>query len=192
MPGLRERKRAELSSRIEQTALDLFERDGYSAVSVRDVAAASHISERTVFRYYPTKADLVFAVEDRWMAMYRSEADRLETEKLTVTELLIRISETISEFIENDPAPVLRAFDIIQGATELQAKQAGNQAVWNELVADSLDRYFATRRESLVVATAVMGMISHSVQTWGRSGGTAPLGEMITAGFETLAMAFAR
>ncbi len=192
MAGLRERKRAELSSRIEETALDLFERDGYSAVSVRDIAAASHISERTVFRYYPTKADLVFAVEDRWMAMYRAEADRLETEKRTVTELLTRISEAIAEFIEDDPAPVLRAFAIIEGAPELIAKQASNQALWNELVADSLHRYFATRHEALVVATAVMGMISHSVQTWGQSGGTVSLGEMITAGFDTLATAFAR
>ncbi len=192
MAGLRERKRAELSSRIEHTAIDLFERDGYSAVSVRDVAAAARISERTVFRYYPTKPDLVFAVEARWMAMYKSEADRLATEALTVTQLLTRISETISAFIENDPTPVLRAFAIAQGVPELQAKQASNQAVWDVLVADSLDQYFTTRREALVVASAVMGMISHSVQTWAQSGGTVSLGEMITTGFDTLATAFSR
>ena len=58
-PGLRERKKAATMHRIQAAALDLFERHGFDAVSIEQVADAAEVSPSTVYRYFGTKEGLV-------------------------------------------------------------------------------------------------------------------------------------
>ncbi|MGM0353808.1 TetR family transcriptional regulator [Streptomyces sp. ECR3] len=44
---------------VSETAIALFLERGFDAVSVAEVAAAAEISKPTLFRYFPTKEDLV-------------------------------------------------------------------------------------------------------------------------------------
>ena len=60
--------RGEVRSRIEQAALDLFARKGFEQVIIDDVAAAAGISRRTFFRYFATKADVVWGDFDGHVA----------------------------------------------------------------------------------------------------------------------------
>jgi AcrR family transcriptional regulator len=59
MSGLRERKRQRTHDTISATAIRLFLERGFDAVSVADVADAAEVSKPTLFRYFPTKEDLV-------------------------------------------------------------------------------------------------------------------------------------
>ncbi|MEU3273055.1 TetR family transcriptional regulator [Saccharomonospora sp. NPDC006951] len=54
-----ERKRARTRQTIQRHALRLFEEQGYHATTVEQVAAAADLAPSTVFRYFPTKHDLV-------------------------------------------------------------------------------------------------------------------------------------
>jgi AcrR family transcriptional regulator len=57
--GLRERKKRRMYQTVSDTAIRLFLEKGFDAVSVAEVAAAAEISKPTLFRYFPTKEDLV-------------------------------------------------------------------------------------------------------------------------------------
>jgi AcrR family transcriptional regulator len=57
--GLRERKKARTFAAIQLHALRLFREQGYAATTVEKVAEAAEVSPSTVFRYFPTKEDLV-------------------------------------------------------------------------------------------------------------------------------------
>ncbi|HEY8582346.1 MAG TPA: TetR/AcrR family transcriptional regulator [Capillimicrobium sp.] len=59
-PGLRERKKREVRTRIADAARGLFAASGFEAVTVADVARAADVSTQTVFNHFPTKEDLVF------------------------------------------------------------------------------------------------------------------------------------
>ena len=58
--GVREDKKRRTRERLELVALELFARRGYERTTVDDVAGAAGVSARTVFRYFPVKADLLF------------------------------------------------------------------------------------------------------------------------------------
>ncbi|THA57622.1 TetR/AcrR family transcriptional regulator [Streptomyces sp. A1136] len=71
--GLRESKKLRTRHHLAATAIELFLERGFDAVSVADVAAAAEVSKPTLFRYFPTKEDLVL---DRF-ADHQDEAARV-------------------------------------------------------------------------------------------------------------------
>ncbi|GAA3916303.1 TetR family transcriptional regulator [Streptomyces lacrimifluminis] len=59
-PGaLREHHRQRTHRTISDAAITLFLERGFDQVSVMDIAAAAEVSKPTVFKYFPTKEDLV-------------------------------------------------------------------------------------------------------------------------------------
>ena len=57
--GLRERKRKRTHEAIQDAATKLFLESGFQDVSVDEIAAAAEVSKRTLFKYFPSKEDLV-------------------------------------------------------------------------------------------------------------------------------------
>jgi AcrR family transcriptional regulator len=75
--GLRAWKKERTRQTISDVATGLFMRDGFEAVTVRDIAAASEVSVKTVFNYFPTKEDLFFdRAEDVIGALTTAIVDR--------------------------------------------------------------------------------------------------------------------
>jgi AcrR family transcriptional regulator len=58
--GLRERKKQATRQAIAEIATDLFERLGYDAVSISEVAAEAGVAKMTVTNHFARKEDLVF------------------------------------------------------------------------------------------------------------------------------------
>lgn len=75
--GLRENKKLRTRRRLAATALELFLEHGFDSVSVADVAAAAEVSKPTLFRYFPSKEDLVLD----GFADHQDEAARIVRER---------------------------------------------------------------------------------------------------------------
>lgn len=92
-PDLRERRRRELARTIAVTAVDLFERNGFTATTIEDIASAAGISRTTFFRHCATKEAAVLVddagLESELIATAEQASDRplhqLETAWETMT-----------------------------------------------------------------------------------------------------------
>lgn len=86
---------------IAQVALRLFEQNGFEAVTMEEVAKAASVSRRTLFRHFPSKADLVWAGTDEVLEMLKSLAAPLEGRKLMlrsiVSELFVPVLVMLDE-----------------------------------------------------------------------------------------------
>jgi AcrR family transcriptional regulator len=60
-----ERRRRQVEEQIEATALRLFADRGYDGVTVAEIADAAGISQRTFFRYFRAKQDVLWARASR-------------------------------------------------------------------------------------------------------------------------------
>lgn len=58
--SLRERKKRLAQATIEETALRLFQQQGYEQTSIQDIADAVMMSPRTFFRYFASKEEVLF------------------------------------------------------------------------------------------------------------------------------------
>ena len=59
MGGLRERKKGRTREAIQREALRLIAEQAYEATTCEQIAAAAEVSPATLFRYFPTKEDIV-------------------------------------------------------------------------------------------------------------------------------------
>jgi AcrR family transcriptional regulator len=53
-------QRRETKDRLQASALERFRRDGFAKTSVADIAADAGVTERTFFRYFPSKEAVLF------------------------------------------------------------------------------------------------------------------------------------
>jgi len=74
--GRRARKRLETRQRIVDAARKLFLERSYEATTMNEIADAADVSRRSVFDYFPTKEDVVFADSDGFVPALVDEMRR--------------------------------------------------------------------------------------------------------------------
>ncbi|MGQ9476204.1 MAG: TetR family transcriptional regulator [Actinomycetota bacterium] len=123
-PGRRERKKRQTREALEREALRLFREKGYDRTTIRDITEEVDVSQRTFFRYFPTKEAVLFGnweesldllrrlimerpeEEPVFAALYQAalklaEADRENEEWLLTVKALAEKSRRIGEFERN-------------------------------------------------------------------------------------------
>jgi AcrR family transcriptional regulator len=118
--SLRERKKLRTREAIVDAALELFERQGFDATTVEDIAAAADVSPRTFFRYFDSKLDVV---------MSRNKAEEPHFEELVnvapgagpVTAAREVIGSLMQALVEGDDPSAVREFKVVLTTPSLRS-----------------------------------------------------------------------
>lgn len=184
--GLRERKKQQRRALIEDTALTLFESDGFDATTVEDIAAACDIAPRTFFSYFLTKDDLVLAdYADRLERILDTFSERPDDEPAWVA--LRNGFATVAADYEAEVDRLRRRFAIMAATPSVLARSLELQLGWEIALAERLAVRDAVDADlaGLMAATALAVMRS-SLRTWILGDTRRPLPELMHHGFELL------
>ena len=139
--GRREENKLRTRSALERAAARLFEEQGFGATTVRDIAAAAGVGERTFFRYFPSKEDLVLQeVRDLIPGLMRAVRARPAEESL-----LTALCEAMATWLtETENTPTI----LISGPPKDDSGQVNNARALESDLEDAITAAFLDRLEA--------------------------------------------
>ncbi|MFB7030657.1 MULTISPECIES: TetR/AcrR family transcriptional regulator [unclassified Streptomyces] len=177
LPGLRERKKQRTRDALIRVALELFTAQGYERTTVDEIVEAVEVSQRTFFRYFSSKEEVAFAVqqmvEERFVRSLEQRPPAegpLDAMRNAVLSSWDTIGEAITAVV---PVELyLRTFQLIESTPALLAVHLRRSTEMEETIA----RIIAERegvdvdadpRPRIAVA-AFSGVMRVTGQMWGR------------------------
>lgn len=186
--GLRERKKRERRRRIEDAAIDLFERHGFDATTIDQIAAAADIAPRTFFSYFATKDDLVLADYAERLDRIIAELEQQPADQ-PVWEALRASFAAVAADYATEVDRLAQRFSIMATTPSVFARSLQLQAGWehtlSEHLAQRLDATTTDPAPRLLAATA-LAVMRASLQHWLTDSQTTPLPTLVQQAFDQL------
>lgn len=162
------RRRSTTQDHIADVALDLFATYGFSEVSVDDVAQASGIARRTLFRYYASKNAIPWGDFDSHLQHFRDLLERVDSE-VPIGAALRAALLAFNTFDESETARHRQRMRVILQTAELQAYSMTMYAGWRGVVAGFVATRTGTKAGELVpqsVAWLMLGVALSAYEYW--------------------------
>jgi len=169
-----DRRRSLLQAKYEQIAWDLFAKHGFRDVTVEEIAEASGVSARTLFRYFPIKEDFLLGFTRRGLQTLVNLIAELEPSADPVRSVWQLIRTHSLEGPQD--VRLLRLWRrAAADAPEIHARVRGERM---EALTEAVTDYCAKSKgdasaedpEPRVLAGVVVGAEMAVIELWGRSG----------------------
>lgn len=162
------RRRSTTPGRIADIAVDLFDTYGFSEVSVEDVALASGIARRTLFRYYSSKNAIPWGDFGAYLEHFAALLDATDPSAPIGPTLRTALLD-FNTFDESGTAHHRQRMRVILQSAELQAYSMTMYAGWRAVVADFVARRTGARPHDLIpqtIAWLMLGVALSAHEYW--------------------------
>lgn len=163
--SLREERKVRTSATIAAAALELFAARGYAAVTVSEVAAAARVGERTLYRYFADKEDLLFGEDGQWRTGLRSAIEQQPNGQSPFT-VLCGASASVARGLEDRREEVARRAQVIGASPALTARERAKHAAWEVVLAQGLSRRGATSTEAALLGRIAVACYQEALARW--------------------------
>lgn len=186
---LRQTRSELMVSEIEAVALELFAERGFDDVTVEDLAAATQISVRTFYRYFPTKEHVLQVQIDRRNAAIAAALAERPADETPLESLRVALTEVV----EAEDSALLRQWVGIVAATPsvMNSVLGGVVLKGHRTFAEHFGARLGQPSDALVptiLAGAVGGVIQAATTNWFVHGGD--LAATLSEGLEVLERGF--
>ncbi|WP_323747227.1 acyl-CoA-like ligand-binding transcription factor [Catenulispora pinisilvae] len=165
--GLRERKKAQTRTAIQHQAMRLFRESGYSATTMEQIAAAADVSPSTLYRYFPTKEDLI--LQDDYDPLLAAAFRAQPRDLPTLEAFRAAVFQAMAQIPREDQEEALERAYLGYTIPEVRARAMDHMLV----TANMLANLFAERLnrapdelEVKVLAGTVIGALLAAQELW--------------------------
>ncbi len=180
--SLRERKKQQTRDHLIDAAFSLFEERGFDHVSAAEIAEQANVSERTFYRYFPTKEDVIFPDGDEKMAHVDEMVANLPKTMSVVEGLRAGIRAITVQTQESTELQLARA-RLVMSTPSLQSLIMRREQEWVESFADAIAARLDLDQEADIrpelTAAVIVAVFRVVMNRWIRSGGREPIEDMI-------------
>jgi mycofactocin system transcriptional regulator len=153
---------------IESAAFALFEERGYEATTTEEIAERAGIGRRTLFRYFPAKADIPWGQFAEGLGRFRTALLAAPADEPIMTTIVREIIE-FNTFPPEVMPSHRRRITLILTVPELQAHAALRHAEWRAVVAEFVARRTHTRITDhlpILISHVAHGMALSAYERW--------------------------
>ena len=171
----------EVRKRLQWAALDLFRERGYEEITASDIAAKAGVTERTFFRHFPDKREVLFDGDAAFSEALTAAVRKAPAAFGPWDTLLFAFDAVKQTFVENRPFTEPRQAVIARSPALQERAMAKTRALVAAVTLALGDRGLATPEASLA-AWMGMAVLSYGVAAWFKDG-SIDLGEHIVRAF---------
>jgi AcrR family transcriptional regulator len=160
---------------LAQTALTLWDQRGYENVALSEVAAAAGVNERTFFRYFASKSDIVWqAIDTSFSDLHRHLAATPAGGSLMSR---VRLGILASFRLPEDPAITRLRLRIISRTPELHSNSSPPFIAWRAVIGEFVARQLGADITDLiprVAASCIQAATMSALIWWGSRSDSEP------------------
>ena len=166
---------AGVKTKVERAAVDLFAANGFDGVSIADIAAAAGVSQGALYRHYPSKEELAWALFSTAYLRTGEELDRIRTGEAEFEAGVTAMTAHFCALYDEDPA--LFRFMLITQHGFLPRIPSGSRTPVDavaDLIGDAVSKNRLRPIDPAVGAAVIMGVILQSAtfHIYGRLSGS--------------------
>jgi AcrR family transcriptional regulator len=176
------RDREKVRRRLQLAALDLYRERGYEETTAAEIAARAGVTERTFFRHFPDKREVLFDGEAAFSEALTSAVRHAPPELSTWDTLFLAFNSVKQMFVENRPFTEPRQ-RVIASNPALQERAVAKTRALTAALAVALGERGVPALQANLAAQMGMATLSHAVATW-FADNSIELGEHIVKAFE--------
>ncbi|GLY29531.1 TetR/AcrR family transcriptional regulator [Kineosporia sp. NBRC 101731] len=151
--------------RLQRSALELFTEHGYDGATAGQIAAHAGVTERTFFRHFPDKREVLFASEEELREVLSGALAAVPPELEALPTLRRAFHDVVPLLERNRPLAELRA-PVIRAAPALRERESAKATALVTLVAEALEKRGVSARSALLCARVGMDAFSTAIRRW--------------------------
>ncbi|GAA2320734.1 TetR family transcriptional regulator [Streptomyces kunmingensis] len=186
--GLRERKKLKTRMTIREATYRLIMDQGYDATTVEQIAEAAEVSPSTVFRYFPTKEDIVLT--DEFDPILERELRARPTDESIIDSLRHVIDRSLDLALGSDDPEVSRLRTRLQvEVPAVRSRMMESMSVTGQMVCRVLAERTGRQADDLevrVYAMSVVGALMEATMYWAEHDHEGDLRELAVRALDTL------
>jgi mycofactocin system transcriptional regulator len=162
------RPRVTSARAIEVVALELFSTRGFDATTVEEIAAAAGVSRRTFFRYFSSKAEVLWGQFDAEVETIR-QLLAAAPDRYSVMTAIRRAVVTANAYRSADIPELRTRMALLTTVPELFATAAVHYDAWEQAIAEFVGRRTGMPPEALYplsVARATLATCRAAYDVW--------------------------
>ena len=172
----------DVRKRLQLAALELFSQGGYEEITAAEIAAKAGVTERTFFRHFPDKREVLFDGDTAFIEGLTSAVREAPAALGPWDTLFVAFNSVKHLFVENRPFTEPRQ-RVIASSPALQERAVAKLRAVNAALASALCERGVAARQANLAAQMGMATLSHAVAAW-FADSRCDLGEQIVIAFQ--------
>ncbi|WP_234419196.1 TetR/AcrR family transcriptional regulator [Sphingomonas sp. EC-HK361] len=155
----------DVRDRLQQAALGLFQEHGYDRTTAAEIAARAGVTERTFFRHFPDKREVLFDGEAILREALLAAIGDIPDD-VGPLDTLFRAFGSIQPLLENNRSFAKPRQALIAGTPALQERELAKLAVLADALAEALVARDVPEVRAILAARTGMAAFAQAVMSW--------------------------
>ena len=159
------RQEGDARVRLQQAAVELFREHGYDRTTAAEIAARAGVTERTFFRHFPDKREVLFDGQAVLIdALTASIADA--PSDLGPLDTLFRAFRSVRQLLEDNRPFSKPRHEVISATPALHERELAKMASLSDTLAVALRARDVPELQAILAARAGMAAFAHATVAW--------------------------